>query len=421
MYYPTLDMSQLNFSTAGIAGLIGGEEAVAAMATVHVYEGRKWLGWYNSPGSYVIAKRYGRLSRSRFFDGLFPGVQTDPATLFELDGLAGPKFTAVHSGSIIDSTAHLGALLLKHSAEQQGKTVVGRTTLPIGVSVIELDHIPSTYMHPAPLNTFCPAIALLPISVSWAASAACANVGDWYSFSSILIGIIAGGLSSLAIGSAEFVFSHPEAATGSPPGDGILGTDREIVLLKGPEGAVNSITRGHFSLRFANGLHHSAVRWCSVLLVIQALAQLFLIPQGTSFGQLMFIVSLAVSWAYNLSLSSIDRERVQRQILLHRVLQSPQVTKYTLGTRTAMSVFALLVLKPSDPEKILQELLPNDTKVWRIFKSTVLQRLRRKEVFSFTTNESELAPLAPSERELLKLLFGDAQSAYDGYVDHCAK
>ncbi|KAI5993524.1 hypothetical protein EDD15DRAFT_2265805 [Pisolithus albus] len=28
------------------------------MATVHVYEHRKWLGWYNSPGSYTVASRY---------------------------------------------------------------------------------------------------------------------------------------------------------------------------------------------------------------------------------------------------------------------------------------------------------------------------------------------------------------------------
>ncbi|KIK21853.1 hypothetical protein PISMIDRAFT_103302, partial [Pisolithus microcarpus 441] len=74
-----LDDAHFTLDTSGVAGVFGGEEAVSAMATVHVYQYRKWLGWYNSPGSYEIAKRYGRLATSKFFDGLFPGVHTDPA------------------------------------------------------------------------------------------------------------------------------------------------------------------------------------------------------------------------------------------------------------------------------------------------------------------------------------------------------
>ncbi|OBZ66307.1 hypothetical protein A0H81_13874 [Grifola frondosa] len=81
----------VTLDSSGVAGFFGGDEAVSAMATVHVYGGRKWLGWYNSPGSYEIAKRYGQLANSRFWDGLFPGINVDPAQLFELDGYKGPN------------------------------------------------------------------------------------------------------------------------------------------------------------------------------------------------------------------------------------------------------------------------------------------------------------------------------------------
>ncbi|EGO27955.1 hypothetical protein SERLADRAFT_367532 [Serpula lacrymans var. lacrymans S7.9] len=74
-----LQNSDFTLNATGIAGFFGGDEAVSAMASVHMYEGRKWLGWYNSPGSYVVAKRYGQLANSRFWDGLFPGVNVDPA------------------------------------------------------------------------------------------------------------------------------------------------------------------------------------------------------------------------------------------------------------------------------------------------------------------------------------------------------
>lgn len=67
--------TQFDLDISGVAGFFGGDVSVSAMATVHIYEGRKWLGWYNQPGSYEIAKRYGQLSRSRFWT-LFTPVST---------------------------------------------------------------------------------------------------------------------------------------------------------------------------------------------------------------------------------------------------------------------------------------------------------------------------------------------------------
>ncbi|EGO20228.1 hypothetical protein SERLADRAFT_400382 [Serpula lacrymans var. lacrymans S7.9] len=67
-----LQHSDFTLDASGVAGFFGGDEAISAMATVHMYESRKWLGWYNSPGSYTVAKRYGQLANSRFWDGLFP-------------------------------------------------------------------------------------------------------------------------------------------------------------------------------------------------------------------------------------------------------------------------------------------------------------------------------------------------------------
>ncbi|KIK21852.1 hypothetical protein PISMIDRAFT_62610, partial [Pisolithus microcarpus 441] len=127
------------------------------------------------------------------------------------------------------------------------------------------------------------------IVVSVVACVMCGLVNDWYSFTMILLGIIVSGISCYVIGSGTFFFTHPEPAEGSPPGDGILSSDQEIVVLRGEEGAVNSITRGGFSLRFRSEPHYEDIGWCSVLLMIQFVAQLLLIPQGTLFGQLMFV------------------------------------------------------------------------------------------------------------------------------------
>ena len=415
-----LDNSRFTLDTSGVAGVFGGDEAVSAMATVHVYENRRWLGWYNSPGSYQIARRYGLLAKSRFFDGFFPGVHTDPATLFELDGLKGPRFRAAHSGTIIEETGHLSALFMKECGALEGKLVEGRKTQAVGVTIAELNHVPEAEMYPRRINAYSPIFASIPISVSIASCVACGVFEDWYSFSLILLGILTSGISCLVIGSGKFVFTHPEPAKGSPPGDGILSSDKQVVLLKGAEGAVNSITRGRFSLRFSSEPQYRNIGWCSVLLTIQFIAQLLLVPQGSLFGQLMFVISLGVSWIYNSWLSSLDKEKIQRDILLDNVLHEPVLTKYNLGTRTTMVVFVLLVLQPEEPVKILDELLPNDTKVWRKWKETVARRLLNKEKFEFVETDWELDGFAEQERTLLQTLYGDAQTAYGGYRQHVA-
>jgi len=408
--------SHFSLDTSGVAGVFGGEEAVSAMATVHVYEHRKWLGWYNSPGSYEIAKRYGRLARSKFFDGLFPGVQTDPATLFELDGKKGPKFRAAHSGTVINETGHLAALFMKECADlNHVEMIPGRTTKPVGVTIAHLNHIPRHEQYPAQFRTLAPVYASVPISISVGTCVTSVLSGDWYASAMILLGILVSGFSCLVIGSGTLLFTHPNPAEASPPGDGVLASDQDIVILRGEEGAVNTITRGRFSLQFESEPHYSNIGWCSVLLMIQFIAQLLLIPQATLFGQIMFVVSLSVSWAYNLWLSSFDKEEIQLRILKDNILQHPKLTKYMLGTRTSMAVFVLLVLKADveEAQKIMDVLLPNDTKVWRKWKTTVINRIKNEKGFEF--DDRELLQFTPKEKELLDTLFNDARDAYRGF------
>jgi len=337
-----------------------------------------------------------------------------------LDGWKGPKFRAAHSGTIIEETGHLAALFMKECASREGKVVEGRKTQAVGVTISELNHDPAPQMHPRRINAYSPVVASIPIAISIGTCVACGVFEDLYSFSLILLGVLTNGISCLVIGSGKFVFTHPDPTKGSPPGDGILGSDNEIVVLKGAEGAVNAITRGRFCLSFASEAQYKNIGWCSVLFTIQFIAQLLLVPQGSLFGQIMFVTSLGVSWIYNSWLSSLDKEKIQRDILISSVLEKPVLTKYHLGTRTTMVVFVLLVLQPEEPTKMLNELLPNDTTVWRQWKETIVRRLLNKEKLEFVDADWELDGLSSQERFFLKVLYGDAQAAYGGYVQYAA-
>ncbi|KAG9310364.1 hypothetical protein JVU11DRAFT_9497 [Chiua virens] len=412
-----LDKSHFTLDTSGVSGFFGGDEAIYAMATVHIYRGRQWLGWYNTPGSYQIAKQYGLVAKSVIFKGLFPGVRIDPARIFEFDGWQGPRFQAVDSGTIMDSTGHLASILMKECASIPAKSIPGREGSSVGVTIVKLNTVPDKTVVPKRIFASSPFLAIIPISVSLATCVACAVYKDWYSFSLILWGMLSNGISCLVIGLGSLCFTHHIPAGGCPRGDGILGSGKELVLLQGEEGAVNSITIGRFSLEFPSECYEDYIGYCSILLAIQFIAQLFLIPQGSLFGQIMFITSLGVSWIYNMCLAAFDRERIQQRILLDDVLGRPTMTKYILDSRTAAVVFLLCVLSPENPKKILDAYLPNDTKVWRAWKEVVVQRLLQKRALRFEETDWKLAGYSAKDQELLQALYGDAQVAYNGWYE----
>jgi hypothetical protein len=406
-----------NLDSSGIAGFFGGDEAISAMATVHVYEGRKWLGWYNPPGSYLVARTYGRLADSKLWNALFPGVRSDPATLFGFDGRRGPEFFGSLSGTRLLDTGHTGYLFMKKCRFLTTKTVEGRVTSPCTVTITELESSPELEIDaPNPITWSQTLITCLCILSSVGACAICGMFEDWYCFSMILLGILSNGLSCFVIGSGILKFHHPNPAKDSRPGDGFLyGNSSEFAVVRGEERAVNSITRGRFSLEYAGDPAYTAIGIATMLLTAQFLLQLLLIPQGTLFGQIMFLSTLAISWAYNCYLSSLDQELIQADILAIKVLNNPPMTGFRLGTQTSAAVFVALTLQAPNPGDIFDQLLP-DNETWRIWKRVVVEKMKRGEALSF--NEVDFDGVVKEERSLLEIFFGDAADAYKGYLDY---
>ncbi|KAL1947513.1 hypothetical protein VTO73DRAFT_13237 [Trametes versicolor] len=429
---PSNSKSGFDLDISGVAGFFGGDVSVSAMATVHVYEGRKWLGWYNQPGSYEIAKRYGQLSRSRFWDALYPGANVDPAVLFEFDGKEGPKFTASQSGTVLTKTTHVARLFAEECKDLPVKSLTPppgmRTTTPGTVTIANLTHTPHEVETPRQGRDTASALACIPILTSIGACVGCVLIREWYAFACILIGIISSGLSCFVIGMGTLRFKHPAPAPGAPAGDGVLKSGgTELVILKGEEGAVNAITRGQFTLDYNSAPEYHTIGVCSMFLTLQFVAQLLLIPQSELHGQLLFLATLFCSWVYNSYLSSLDRENIQRAILRDQVLQFKpgQLEKYELGTRTAMVTFALLTLAPAKTQalkRVLDDLLPNDTDVWCSWKNEVLRciesNFHESMDFQFEFGLPPALTANDSEVKLLNTLYADASAAaamYNAY------
>ncbi|KAG2343629.1 hypothetical protein BDR05DRAFT_962724 [Suillus weaverae] len=401
------------------------------MATVHLYRGRRWLGWYNSPGSYIVAKKFGQLANSRFWDGLFPGPNLKPAKVFGLDGKPGPRYWGVLSGTDMP-TGHLAYLVVQKTKEVEEEAEVGgRETIPLTVAIIDVGDVMLNHSDRAPvMSTHHALLAAIPITVSLVTCALCAASGDWLAFALILLGVTSSGISCFVIGSAQLEFlSVKESTPGAPPADGIFLMRNDVVIVRGAEKDVNPITKGKFVLRMDGGPEYRRIGLCSLLLLTQFLLQLLFIPQATTFGQIMFISSLAASWAYNSFLSSLEQEKIQIDILW-KALDNPQLSKFGLKSRAAQAVFACLVLDNGiqrqsvdfKPKKVLQRFISNDTRVWNVWRDKVAEQLENnKEEKSFNPNSDDLREFGDHERALLESLLQDAHDAYRGYQEQVHK
>lgn len=426
-----IDQSTYRLDLTGVVGLFGGDSAVDALETIHLYTGRRWAGWYNYPGAATVAKRFGQMADSRLWDSLFPGPNESPEITFNLAGKSGPEYSGSFSGTKLQ-TKYLGYLIAEACTEYPSKPLKllkkdgtkGRETgNPAVVTVISLlpqqhekisrsltmndvsltkkkhEVIPINAKRDPPLALW----AIVPSLVSILAAVFSLLGQDPLCGSLILLGIISSGLSSFALGTATLKIRVPVPSVASPPGDGLmLPADGSIIVLKGKEADVNIITKGEFELDYSNGIlpheKYHTIGATSLLLMTQFLVQLLLIPLCTFFGQIMFLVSFIVSGGYHLYVVSHETGMVHRELLLQEL--SVRMDKRKLGTRTQMAVFACLILGDADrpgpsmsnPGAVLSHILPNKTPVWSYWKRKVL-----KELEHFWNWDSEFSlPYTPS-------------------------
>ncbi|KAF9479703.1 hypothetical protein BDN70DRAFT_878452 [Pholiota conissans] len=476
-----LDRSKFTLDVSGIAGVLGGEESFAAMSSVHLMRGRRWLGLYNSPGSYYVAKKYGTLAQFPLWKGLFPGPPVEPAAMLELDSKSGPRYMGVESGTRLPTTGHLAYLLARYCDRKvqpierpvpepapmptivaPAPTLPGlRTSYPpvspsspyptspsptsttnfllrnrspkrsstvgtitsakpppkVIVTIVKLGNfkewpnypiVPEEFFSQFNAWGFVPTIA----TISFAIGAAIAR--DWFSFAMIFLGALCNGVSCYIIGSGELRIHCRKPSPSSPPGDGILVNDGHIIILQGDEHMVSHVIRGRYHLHYNSSPQYMDIGFCSFLLTAQFIVQLFLVPQGMLFGQIMFLATFVVSWGFNAYLASVDRDTLQTNVLL-QALGNPEFMKLDFDKWYAAAAFVACYLHPDT----LEELVPNKTPAWNICRSLTLKAIAedRNPTNLLLEKEGQIALNGlskPSEREFVEEFIERAAQAYNG-------
>ncbi|KAF8132292.1 hypothetical protein EV363DRAFT_1416558 [Boletus edulis] len=466
MFSSTQIIHSINDSTyrldlTGVVGLFGGDSAVDALETIHLYAGRRWAGWYNYPGTVTVAKRFGQMAEGRLWDSLFPGPNESPAVTFNLAGKFGPDYNGSFSGTKL-RTGYPGYLMAAESAYSPCKPLqllrkdntearktgssatvavislppqqrerIRRSLTPTGVGGTKQRHgfIPINPKYNPPLAL----LAIVPSLISILASVICFLANDPLCASLIILGIVSSGFSSLALGSATLKIRVPIPSAASPPGDGLmLLDDGSIIVLKGEEADVNVVTKGEFELDYSTGIlpaskasHH----WIQFAPLDDAVL-------GTAPQSSLAAPSLAKSSS---SSPSLRPERIictwyrMKESSLHRDILSRELSarhgKLDARHEDANGRDGRQEPLKSKPNMVLSNVLPNDTPVWAYWRSKVLKELERfwnPKSSSLYVPSIQAAPEEPGDideyarfTEQDKMLLGDlvddAWCVFNGY------
>ncbi|KAI6110344.1 hypothetical protein EDD17DRAFT_1827168, partial [Pisolithus thermaeus] len=115
---------------------------------------------------------------------------------------------------------------------------------------------------------------------------------------------------------------------------------------------------------------------CSYLLTFQANLQLIFIPHSGVQGQWLFIISVIISWVYNIWLSH-EKADIEEAIF-KEVLGEPRLHKVMFPNHTSAVAFLLLV-SSNDPRdrkiwhQVLDKYLPWGPPVWEIWRDTITE------------------------------------------------
>lgn len=254
----TLDVST-------IAGFFGGNSAVRAMATANLVSQCHWFGWYNAASAYEVAKQYSGIAKSPIFTALFPTGDSDPAKILTMvDRQVDPECTLLFfpAQKGPSSIGPLGSLVARKISQmfrvaKKPEAHPPRKENTMGtcrVTFVKLGHTLTDELNQLELvpssSTIFMGICTILISIGGCIT--CTLVADWFCFASIVLGIIANGVACLVIGSGKLYLKYnpPSPSEVFTPGDAVLRTDTDIIVLIGNEGMVRPFTHGQFSLDF---------------------------------------------------------------------------------------------------------------------------------------------------------------------------
>lgn len=406
----TLDLS-------GLAAFLGGDEAVSATVAAFSTGNIGWTGWYASPGSYAVAKYFGRTLEGKVWKACFPGERVDLSQAFRLHCPSNYQFYGLESftkcrphsnipdclvaelGKTIDANKIIefktgnfeevksqpsnkslpkkneqleaGAPALIHifTVEEKGKSDQVRTPGVLKNTTPKPSGARTFYKIPQSKRKAMYGLVALAVDVGFLIILGV--IKEWWIFSIILASIVSNFsfVTSLQSCKIERV-KHKVSSNDTPPGHGIFAHDTEntFIAVFGTEDSVNDIAKTKLQVSrtstnpkdIDDADNIFLELWTGIACMsmqLLFLAQILITPQGKLAGQIIFLISLLVGWIANACYSYIDVTEAQRQVVKDTTKADHVLTLQGDRTQVLLLLAFLVGLHGDDFKEIYSNLL----------------------------------------------------------------
>ncbi|KAI5991873.1 hypothetical protein EDD15DRAFT_1063019 [Pisolithus albus] len=218
--------------------------------------------------------------------------------------------------------------------------------------------------------------------------------------------------------SANIPLTHLPSSECSFPGEYVIASGKDIVLLRGEGRAVASVTQSENVIPYHDlqDIRQLIGNLCAILVV---LGGLLLGWSGRAFVT-MAVSFLILGYVYLLLPNPSTLKGIPRP----RLSTSPwgvKLKKYTFSTQAGGVVFALFLLQNEKVAEVMDELLPTpNSRAWKKWKTIVLDITKRRGDFDSVTSEWDDGTWTDTERTVLESLFQDARDAHGAFKKHLA-
>ncbi|KAI5991874.1 hypothetical protein EDD15DRAFT_2273988 [Pisolithus albus] len=306
------------------------------------------------------------------------------------------------SGVVIEDAVGTAALLRDECVAKTGTRVMGDNEHCFAVTCADAQDILN---QPSPIL-----LKVVPYLHFCALLCACVLLTLWGPES---LSVAAAGALHIYISklSANISTTRCSSVESSIPGEYVIGSGTEIVLLRGERRAVSSIIRTE-TMHRRDALQHLPVLYAIIVLV-----GLFQEPWVTRIVMWLPFVVMCCAWLQWYHPSIL--KAVRWPGFLKPGLRGLELRKYTFSTRAGGVVFALFLLQDEKAAKVMDELLPSpNNRAWKKWKTTVLDITKRRGDFDSVIFEWDDGTWTDREKRTLISLFQDALDAHGAFKKH---
>jgi hypothetical protein len=363
-----MDSLAQKLNLIGIVSLFGGEVALSAFHYSLLNENGIYSYAFVSPGLQTVSSKVFKRIDNTFAQSVSPGQRDDPKAIVGLTSVNNYKYVGLHSGTSMTVRNVLGEAVLRSSKTNKEleletpsrKNGVQRDIRLTIIKLGELDKLSEGIKLSINSSIYMKLVSLIIPLINIGSIVGLFVIEEYVIASVIVINIIANMILIRTTKANGCDYPKGQSSSASPIGD-ILVEDMtssgNLWLILGKEDAIQYLFQKTMTMSLGKWEIWNFIAACIAYTV--SIINIIAIPFGTFYGQLWFAVLLLFGLIQNITLASLDGDKLLWQ-LVNRMIpidKEKDVQEYLFDNRTSALSYCTF-LSGSHNHLALEELTP---------------------------------------------------------------